>query len=284
MLPAVAAANEVKDASANLIVRFLGPSVDVWAEHFRHWNEGLFAKRAENVNRVLSAADRRRSLPIEQAGTIHPRVLKEILDDGSFVEDQLMAEYFGGVLASSLSGVSRDDRGASMAKLVTELSTYEVRLHFIIYRALKNAFDDSGLSVTMATDCSNMELFFTVESLATAMELSVDELGHGIAGYCLNGLSRHSLIGNYYGFADKSSLEAAWTPRKFPDDGMIVSPTSFGASLFMWAHGLGTTNPSELTNSTLILDYSGIDVPEPAGVATIQSLKALQEQGQVSEQ
>jgi hypothetical protein len=270
MVPAVAAAKEVKDASTNLIVRFLGPSVDVWANHFKQWNQGLFEQRAENVNRVLEAADRKRGTPIENAGGIHPRVLKEILDDGSFVEDELMADYFGGVLASSATGVSRDDRGASMAKLVTELSTFEIRLHFVMYRAFKEVFDGSTRNVGVKSDCEKMELFFPLHSLAAAMDLSETEFADVIVGYCLNGFLRHSIIGDFFAFGNPDALKVQWSGAS--KSGLIVHPSAFGVSLFMWAHGVGALSETLFIDQSVTFDYSGVDIPEVPGVVATHKI------------
>jgi hypothetical protein len=251
-LLSVEAGVAAKEASGNLIVRFLGPSVDLWGEHFRQWNEHLLAKRAQNVQKVLEAADRKAGAPIGETGSIHPRVLKEILDDGSYVEDDLMREYFGGVLASSLSGVNRDDRGASMAKIVTEMSVYEIRAHFVVYRGFKQEFDGSRLNVGISTDCDKMHLFFPMDSFLEAMEISEDELKAGIIGQAISGLSRRSLIGHGHAFGNVDTMKSLWKGCNQP--GLILHPSGFGASLFMWAMGHGSRNHVGFLRSEVVFE------------------------------
>jgi hypothetical protein len=57
---------------------------------------------------------------------VSPRVLG-FLVQASLCEDELFAEYYGGVLASARGPSGRDDRGASMMSLIGRLSTYQVR-------------------------------------------------------------------------------------------------------------------------------------------------------------
>ena len=111
----------------------------------QNWTE----RRVNNVANIFSRAKEKLGDRIEEPGSIPPRVLKEVLDEGSFCDDPLTAEYFGGVLASSRSQVSRDDRGASWSALVARLSTYQVRSHFLIYRAIYDRFRGQDFKFNM---------------------------------------------------------------------------------------------------------------------------------------
>src|SRR4051794_14534377 len=74
--------------------KVLGPS----AEHLGEiLNERLTEFRARNIGRVIEAADRKGG----RDGTVPPRVAHRLLEDGSYCDDELMAEYLGGVLAGS---------------------------------------------------------------------------------------------------------------------------------------------------------------------------------------
>src|SRR5208283_3371005 len=66
-------------------------------------------------------------------------VLKEVLSEGYFCEDELQAMYLGGVLASSKSSVSRDDRAIAYCSLVSSLSSYQLRTHCILYSTILRA-------------------------------------------------------------------------------------------------------------------------------------------------
>jgi hypothetical protein len=113
MLPGAKAAQESASALVNDL---FGPSAKYLGNRLQQWLQDRTEARVINVNRILSAAERKVHKHQFLDGSIHPGVLKELLDDGAFLEDQLSTEYFGGVLASSRSTVSRDDRGALLAR------------------------------------------------------------------------------------------------------------------------------------------------------------------------
>jgi hypothetical protein len=73
--------------------------------------------------------------------------LKEILENGAWCEEELQVEYFGGVLASSRTGISRDDRGAYFTSLISRLSTYQLRSHYIFYHLFKKIFDGEDINI-----------------------------------------------------------------------------------------------------------------------------------------
>src|SRR5262245_36922667 len=109
--------------SAKLLEKLLGPTAEYIGEGVKSWTE----RRVANVDRILHKAATKLGGKIDQPGIVPARVVCGILDKGSFCEDELCAEYFGGVLASSKSGSPRDDRGASYAALLGRLSTYQIR-------------------------------------------------------------------------------------------------------------------------------------------------------------
>ena len=119
----------IESAAGGLMGRVLGPTADYVGVGLQLWTE----KRVNNVKRIFQKAEKRLGPDIDRPGSVPPRVLKGILDDGSFIEDELGAEYLGGVLASSRSETDRDDRGTTLVALVGRLSTYQLRLHYIFY-------------------------------------------------------------------------------------------------------------------------------------------------------
>ncbi len=91
--------------AAKIIEKLLGPTAEYIGEGAKEWT----AKRVENVKYIFSIAATKLGEKINENGTVSPKVLKGILNDGSYCDDKLVLEYFGGVLASSRSNISRDD-------------------------------------------------------------------------------------------------------------------------------------------------------------------------------
>ena len=127
--------------SAKLIEKLLGPTAEYLGEGIQSWTK----QRCKNVENIFTNAQDKLGNRIEEPGTVPPRVLKEILSEGSFCDDPLTTEYFGGLLASSRSQISRDDRGAYWSSLVTRLSSYHIRNHFLIYRAIYDRFHEQDI-------------------------------------------------------------------------------------------------------------------------------------------
>ena len=88
-----AAAYLTKDGIAKL----LGPTAEYLGDGLRDYTK----RRAENISRIFQKASEKLGNRIETPGEVPPRVLKAVLNEGSFCDDELAAEYFGGVLASS---------------------------------------------------------------------------------------------------------------------------------------------------------------------------------------
>jgi hypothetical protein len=175
---------------AKLVGKLLGPTADYLGSGLRNWAE----KRVQNASRIFEKAAEKLGDKIDEPGAVPPRVLKEVLEEGSYCDDELTAEYFGGVLASSRSGTSRDDRAVSYLKLTSELSTYEIRFHYISYKAWRALFAGSGLRPTFAQDLDKMWLFLTAPFLVIGMDFTRDEPARDILLNCIFGLMRHNLI------------------------------------------------------------------------------------------
>ena len=120
--------------SKDLIIKLLGPTADYLGGGLRDYTK----KGCENISRVFAVAIRTLGPKVEEKGQIPPKVLKEVLNQGYFCEDQLAAEYLGGVLASSRTEVGRDDRGATILGVIGRLSSYQIRCHYLFYSALSS--------------------------------------------------------------------------------------------------------------------------------------------------
>lgn len=186
------------------------------------------------------------------------RVLKAISSEGAFCEDELMAEYFGGVLASSLSEVSRDDRGASFAALIGRLATYQIRAHYIFYSTVKILFDDrEDVSLMSSKYRNKLEVFIPNDSFYLAMEFSEKENVSVILPSVMSGLARESLIER--DFEVIGGKKTAYCGG----NGIVFCPTDLGAELFLWAHGKNDLPVTEFLKSELKFSFeTNIQLPK----------------------
>ena len=68
-----------------LILKLLGPTAEYLGAGARHWTE----RRAKNMRRVFETAERKVGPEeLNRPGVVPPKVLKEILEQGEFSDDE----------------------------------------------------------------------------------------------------------------------------------------------------------------------------------------------------
>ena len=119
--------------------KILGPTADYLGGQLKEFTQ----KRIENVGKIFSNAEKKLGNKIDSPGQVPPKVLKTIINEGSYSDDVIAVEYFGGVLASSRTEVGRDDRGSRLSKIIDNLSVYQIRSHYLIYSTISDLFSNS---------------------------------------------------------------------------------------------------------------------------------------------
>lgn len=216
------------------VQQLLGPTADYLGGELRDFTR----KRVENVGRIFRNADSKLGDKREASGGVTPKVLKTIINDGSYNDDEVAVEYFGGVLASSRSELGRDDRGARMARIVDELSTYQLRTHYLIYSTIRELFKTKNFQFNM-NDRKEMELFFPFPYYSHAMGFSDDEIEkfESLLRHTFFGLANDGLIDDIFQYGPKEKMLSK--VKKANDGGVVCQPSALGAELFLWAFGEG---------------------------------------------
>jgi hypothetical protein len=179
--------------SAKLLEKLLGPTAEYVGGGIKSWTEN----RVTNVDRILRIAAIKLGNRIDEPGTVPASVLGKILDKGSFCEDELAAEYFGGVLASSKSDVPRDDRGASYVALIGRLSTYQIRAHYGFYQLFKREFNGASVEdMTLGTKLGreSLEIAIPLLDYFSLMGFDAEEEKLELLPHILSGLLKELLI------------------------------------------------------------------------------------------
>ena len=246
--------------SAPLMLKFLGPSVEYLGEQFR---DVLLKKGVENLERILKKGIEKVGNKIEQPGDVPLRVLRAILQEGPLCDDALSAEYFAGVLASSRSGISRDDRGVVLIALLSRLSTYQIRSHFVFYQLLKGLLDGESLNVTKARDANAMEVRLLLEDYLLSMDMSQEEDPEVVVPHVLFGLKREDLLhqGSKH-YWDERDLKRRVESVK--EAGLLIRPSPLGIELFLSVYGQGSLSVAEFLRPDFQFPPVG-DVSIPLG-------------------
>lgn len=236
-----------------LVLKILGPTADYLGEASKEFTK----KRIENLTRVFQKAGKKLGNKIDKPGAVPLKVIKGIIDDGSFVDDELAAEYFGGVLASSRSTISRDDRGASLVSLIARLSSYQLRSHCVFYHTIQTMRCRCQVELLDVKPGFRRTLAPVVIPFAVyleAMAFDSSERWQNIVPHTLSGLERENLI-------KILSLDTQSEPGL-----MTVEPTVAGVELLLWAYGRPELDVNDFFKPENIL-------PLPSGIMIAVDLR-----------
>jgi hypothetical protein len=233
-----------------IIQKILGPTADYIGQELRNYTE----KGAKNLKNIFTKAEEKLGPDIERPGKVPPKVLKGILTEGYYCEDQIGAEYFGGVLASSRSEVGRDDRGTYFISLLGRMSTYQIRAHYIFYSTFRRVYQGVDKNLGLSEEREKMKIFIPIKSFFAGMIFTSGEDTSSIIPHIMNGLCKEELIGDTWISASRSLIK-----EKFGIDvnldGILFVPSAIGCELFIWAYGLGRkVNFRDILNPTIPIE------------------------------
>ena len=236
----------------DVVNKILGPTAEYLGQQLKEYAQ----KRLENTGKIFSNAEKKLGDKLDRPGQVPPKVLKTILNEGSYADDAIATEYFGGVLASSRTEVGRDDRGARLAKMIDNMSAYQLRSHYLIYSTISELFSNSGNSFNLPKNRRKLELFIPFQDFFHLMEFTPQELDNSqIVSHIFYGLHTDGLIEN----ASWGSQEHLTTTFSgVPSRGIICTPTGLGAELLLWAFGHGDKDLDFLLTADFSPEIEGI--------------------------
>jgi hypothetical protein len=221
--------------SEPLAEKLLGPTF----EYLGTGGANLIQKSFENVSRVLQTAVKKSGDRLDNPGQVPPRVLKSIIDEAAYNEDRLAADYYGGVLASSRSGVNRDDRGVVFSKLISNLSTYQIRAHYISYTVFFNLANGTSKNIAIDTELNTFNIAMSMQSFIVAMDIIPEENISNIVPHIYNGLISRNLLGPIFAFGDSNYINQRFPSIQTNIPGTTFQPSLLGVELYLWAQGRG---------------------------------------------
>lgn len=252
--------------SKDVLVKLLGPTADYVGGEIKNFVQ----KCNINLDNIFRNATQKLGPELlNQPGGVNARVLKHVVDEGRFCEDELTAEYYGGILASARTVEGRDDRGVTLLAVVKDLSVYQLRFHFLAYSLVNQHFRGQQHNLGDANECHKLKMYIPIDVYEEAMAFSPSEDKHAILGHTLYGLSKHGLI------RDFSSGTAEFLQKKckyIEEFGVTFSPTLPGAELFLWAVGLQGASGKELLSAEVVGAPEEFKLIE--GATSIEKMKA----------
>jgi hypothetical protein len=175
---------------------------------------------AKGRDRIVEIATRKTS-DANDGKTVNLRAARDVLWNGSITDDEVCAEYFGGMLAAARSDGGKDDGVVHYVDTIKAMSARQLELHYVIYSAWHQLLKGSGrkINVGKAAVLLDEKIF-----------LAGKELGNRKLPYDrdLTILMRLGLLSSFEYTA--ISIEDKALPYA------CVQPTTFGVMLFAIAH------------------------------------------------
>ena len=171
-------------------------------------------------DRIFSAAHRKIRNP-DDGKQANLRVAHGVILNGACTEDEICAEYFGGILAASRSDDGRNDDAIQFVEVIKSMSSKQLRLHYVIYNALSKLLVSSSHSVNVGNGPeieARQVWFVSLELAALGLQVDTDS----------NILNRLGLLSQYRYDTDKQDSKAL--PY------LSANPTTFGVLLYAAAH------------------------------------------------
>lgn len=215
------------------VSKLLGPTADYLGGELRE----LVEKSQRNIVSIFKRAERKCGPGLEKEGIVNPRVMKHVYDEARFSENELLAEYFGGVLASARTEDGLDDRGVYYSQIVQSLSVYQLQMHYFLYYLIWLNAKGKKLNLNDYHQRTALTIVVPIACYVETFKVADVKKEMSIMAHSLSGLSRADLIVNSFEFSDPSSLEKRGV--KVDQHAFLIEPTITGLELFVWAHGKG---------------------------------------------
>jgi hypothetical protein len=249
------------EVTKDMLSKMLGPTAEYIGAGVQAWTE----RRTHNVQRVFAKTNDRLGNEIDRPGIVPPRVLRAVLDEAQFADDELIAEYLGGILASSRTESGRDDRAASAARLVSSLSSYAIRTHYVFYASARPRYLGVDAREFRTGSGADKRVYMSSSDYVAAMDFSSDELDNygGILSDTLLALSRNDLIATNFVSGSVEYLRSGSISKDYPAPGLIFDPTQMGISMFCVAGGFTSEPYDTFVNAAAVFEVDiGFPLPQ----------------------
>lgn len=236
-------------AGAKFLYDVFGDSAKVIGKRLGTYSE----LGVDNLERVLKRAYHRLQYRRKNDGAVPVRVIQHVISEAYFCTDEVQAEYLGGILASSKGPIARDDRAVSHLTLLSTLSTYQIRTHYLLYSSILRWHGQYADQVARWLEPQRgITVAISEDSYLRAMDFSSREPVPAICQHIFAGLEER-------GLSEGGARVVPPNPhvRGQPNPPFrYFHPTVLGIELFMFGLGHGdetiaTFTPDLLNDATL---------------------------------
>lgn len=255
---------------AYLAKQLLGPTLEMLGYRTRDMTEAMIA----NVAKVFDSAHSKANVAAE--GSVPPRAVARVWEEAIWAEDDVVVEYLGGVLASSRTPTSRDDRGAIWAKKVGALSAYSIRLHYMLYESARRHLMGREIKLGQSRERRDEAgMYIPTSEILRCLDLGPREDLNVIVIHAIRSLQEEGLLDEIFSFSESDGVRAALKTDWAPPPGLVYWITHRGMELYLVAHGLNDRDPAySFLDDSLELDLD-VEVEVPVG-APLTDMRKVQ--------
>ena len=231
---------------------------------FNEMGEDLKKLYVSGRDKLIGAAYRK--LPDPNDGKkANLRVVRDAFWSGAFTDDEICAEYFGGVLATSRSEDGKDDSNIQFLATIKSMSSSQLRLHYVIYTRLNQILCQSSDRINVADqdELNRKKVYFSTEELCyLGVRTDTD----------FNVLHRLGLLNSYRSHHEYIKGDVAQFVVREPNgiysrsmafSYSFVGPTIYGVLLLAVAHNrIGERNKWIVFDRERFGIFEGIALPE----------------------
>lgn len=227
------------------VSKLLGPTADYLGGEMKN----LIEKSQNNITSVFKKAEKKCGDKLEEPGTVNARVMKHIYDEARFSDDELLAEYFAGVLASARTEDGIDDRGVYYSQIVKSMSSYQLRCHYLFYYLMWFHVKGMNLELNSREDRNKLKVIVPFSCYSETFSSIPDQSEMPYIAHSLSGLAKADLIGQVFELSSSEDLKKKGIV--VDQFAFLIDPTITGIELFVWVHGQGNIGLSAFLSPTL---------------------------------
>lgn len=227
------------------VSKLLGPT----AEYLGGEMKSLVEKSQSNIVSVFKRAEKKCGDKIETPGIVNARVMKHVYDEARFSDDELLAEYFGGVLASARTADGVDDRGVYYSQIVKSMSSYQIRCHYFFYYLMWFHSKELKLNLNNDVDRAKLALIVPASCYEETFSTFPNQSEMPYIAHSLSGLAKADLISNNFVLLNPEDMKEKGV--EVDEFAFLIYPTITGLELFIWVHGQGDIGFSAFSSPTL---------------------------------
>lgn len=260
-ISSVAAVNELHKTAGGLLTRWLGPVMDEAGADL------ALRYRQRNVQRAVERGEKKSDLNV--GGVVPLRVAAEVFEKAQWTDDEFVAEYLSGVLASSRNSQGNSDAAVPWAAFIGRMSSDQLRLHYVLYAGVRAYIVAEAL--TGVWSWTGRHFFIDIQgvfsSLGWELEPESDIFRFYEAAYALQ--REDCLTDITHGNGDYLRDEVSYTRgHEFTEQThyFVFRATATGIKFFLNGHGYGDHWFSAFEDPALEFDDrfdSGDALPAP---------------------